>query len=87
MAKAKAEKLRQTKLDFFSAQGFQKFPELPAELRQMIIREALLEDEKKRPAKVVLFDHNTYRVSPLRSLSENLSPMLSVNAEFRDVAL
>lgn len=66
---------------------FHIFPKLPIELRLMIIEEALYEDEKDRPARIVLFDNNTYRISPLVEQSKDLSPMLFVNKLFRKVAL
>lgn len=70
-----------------SLTDFHIFPKLPIELRMMIIEEALYEDEKDRPARIVLFDHNTYRISPLVEQSKDLSPMLFVNKLFRKVAL
>lgn len=66
---------------------FHMFPELPVELRLMIIEEALREDQKGRPARVVLFDHHTFRISPLVEQSRNLSPILFVDTKFRMVAL
>lgn len=66
---------------------FHIFPKLPIELRLMIIEEAIKEDEKGRPARIVLFDHNTRRISPLVEQSKDLSPMLIVNKLFRKVAL
>lgn len=66
---------------------FHIFPKLPIELRLMIIEEALQEDEKGRPARIVLFDYNTRRISPLVEQSRALSPMLFVNKLFRKVAL
>lgn len=66
---------------------FHIFPKLPIELRLMIIEEALHEDEKGRPARIVLFDYNTRRISPLVEQSKNLTPMLFVNKLFRKVAL
>lgn len=66
---------------------FHIFPKLPIELRLMIIEEALKEDEKGRPARIVLFDHNTRRISPLVEQSKAQSPMLFVNKLFRKIAL
>ncbi|KAJ4396051.1 hypothetical protein N0V93_000267 [Gnomoniopsis smithogilvyi] len=66
---------------------FHKFPELPIELQLVIIEEALQEDQKGRPARVILFDHHTYRISPLVEQSRDLSPMLFVNTLFRKAAL
>lgn len=67
--------------------GFHKFTDLPTELRLMIIEEALQEDQKARPPRVVLFDHHTYRISPFAEQSRGLSPMLFVNKQFRSAAL
>ncbi|KAJ4406782.1 hypothetical protein N0V82_010061 [Gnomoniopsis sp. IMI 355080] len=66
---------------------FHKFPELPLELRMMIVEEALHEDQKRRPARLVLFDHHTYRISPVVEQSKNLPPMLFVDTLFRKAAL
>lgn len=66
---------------------FRLFAMLPPELRLMVVDQAILEDEKKRPAKLVIFDHNTRRISPLVELAHQLSPMLSVDVQFRHAAL
>lgn len=86
-SKATRRSARLKKANASTPRDFQYFPALPAELRLQIINWALLEDDKNRPARVILFDHNTYRVSPLVQLSNHPSPMLLVNNEFRHEAL
>lgn len=66
--------------------GFPLFPRLPAELRHMIIYEALYEHEEAI-RRVVLFDPLMYRISPTKELAAMASPLLFVNAEFRSIAL
>lgn len=65
---------------------FSPFLRLPAELRHMIIKEALYEHEEATH-RVVLFDSLTYRISPTKELASMASPLLFVNSEFRDIAL
>lgn len=68
------------------SEKFPLFPRLPAELRHMIINEALNEHEEATH-RVVLFDPQTYRISPTKELASMASPLLFVNSEFRHIAL
>lgn len=65
---------------------FSLFPRLPAELRHMIIKEALHEHEEAI-RRVVLFNPMMRRISPTKELAAMASPLLFVNAEFRSIAL
>ncbi|POS70261.1 hypothetical protein DHEL01_v211344 [Diaporthe helianthi] len=66
--------------------GFPAFPRLPAELRHMIIKEALY-DHEQEIHRVVLFDPVTRGISPTKELATMASPLLFVNAEARSLAL
>lgn len=66
--------------------GFPLFLRLPAELREMIINEALYEHEES-VHRVVLLDPQTYRISPTQEIAGMASPLLFVSTEFRSVAL
>lgn len=66
---------------------FHKFPELPMELRCLIIEAALDEDQKRRLGRVVLLDHHTRRISPTMDLAGRPSPLLYVDGEFRNILL
>ncbi|KAL1856911.1 hypothetical protein Daus18300_010565 [Diaporthe australafricana] len=63
---------------------FPLFLYLPAELRYMIIEEALLEEKHER---VVLLDRQTHRVYPTQELAAKANPFLFVSEEFRRRAL
>jgi hypothetical protein len=65
---------------------FPRFSKLPAELRHMIITEALHEHEKATH-RVVMFDPLARRIFPTKELATMASPLLSVNSEFRSVSL
>lgn len=58
---------------------FASFPQLPTELRLMIWRLFLQDDERE-----VVFDHDDRRILPTPQL---ISPLLSVNVETRKLAL
>lgn len=68
------------------SEKFSLFPRLPAELRHMIIKEALDEHEEET-SRVVLLDPLTYRISPTKELASMAPPLLFVNTEFRTIAL
>lgn len=66
-----------------------KFPQflgLPAELRHMIIKEAIYEHEEGIH-RVVFLDPLARRISPTKELAAMPSPTLFVNTEFRTLAL
>lgn len=65
---------------------FLLFLRLPAELRHMIIKEALYTHEEGT-RRVVLLDPLTYRISPTKELASMAPSLLSVNSEFRSTAL
>lgn len=65
---------------------FPQFRRLPAELRHMIIKEALHEHEEAIH-RVVILDPLACRISPTKELATMASPLLFVNTEFRSLAL
>jgi hypothetical protein len=65
---------------------FPQFPRLPAELRHMVITQALYEHEEAIH-RVVLLDPSAYRIFPTKELATMASPLLLVNTEFRSLAL
>lgn len=65
---------------------FPQFLGLPAELRHMIIKEAIYEHEEGIH-RVVILDPLACRISPTKELAAMPSPLLFVNTEFRTLAL